>query len=96
MQSVQLLFSLILKAITTYSVTNMFCLFLVNIHTLDVIFWFLFISRTLFIISFLRKKLFKMEDIIRIQQWEMEDCLLSKATKGALNNDACILEVTLV
>ena len=37
-----------------------------------------------------------MEDIIRIQQWEMEDCLLLDANKGNLNNDACILEVTLV
>ena len=51
----------------------------------------------MFIVSFLRKKTFKSEEIIRIQQWTEDGCVKDSDTKKSLiSTDTCILEVTLV
>ena len=66
-------------------------------YTAPLIFLFHLYCRTLFILSFLKKKMFKSEEVIRIQQWEEDDNTenVSSQNRGT-NNETCILEVTLV
>ena len=65
--------------------------------TVALIFLFHLYCRTLFILSFLKKKMFKSEEVIRIQQWEEDDNTENaNSQKRGTNNETCILEVTLV